>query len=64
MWTNLLNDSYILNSKALAGYIDAPNGKKLAFAIFLNNMPFQENANGISAGKTLAKIAEQIFLAN
>jgi serine-type D-Ala-D-Ala carboxypeptidase/endopeptidase (penicillin-binding protein 4) len=61
VWSNLLRESYILNSKALAGYIEAASGKQLAFAIFMNNMPYQEKVDSTSAGKTLGEIAATIY---
>lgn len=60
VWSNLLRESYILNSKALAGYAETSKGRQVAFAIFVNNMPYQEKIDSVHAGKTLAKIAAAI----
>jgi serine-type D-Ala-D-Ala carboxypeptidase/endopeptidase (penicillin-binding protein 4) len=58
-WENTGGGAYLLTSKALAGYATAANGRELAFAMFVNNLPV---ADGETAprriGETLGKLCE------
>lgn len=38
VWDNVLNDRGLITSKALAGYLTAASGKRLAFAAFVNGV--------------------------
>lgn len=60
-WTDLLDKSYLLNSKALAGYIQTARGGHLAFAMFVNSTPYQENLDAAAVGKTLGKLAAVFY---
>jgi PBP4 family serine-type D-alanyl-D-alanine carboxypeptidase len=61
-WKNAMNDRFLLNSKALAGYIDSSHGRKLAFAIFVNNTHFQKATDTVREGKMLGKLAEIVYV--
>jgi D-alanyl-D-alanine carboxypeptidase/D-alanyl-D-alanine-endopeptidase (penicillin-binding protein 4) len=64
---NELTGKSLLTSKALGGYIETVNGRKLAFALFVNNVPTRSEdkerpaVNATIAGKLLGKISEWIY---
>ncbi|MFO0821463.1 MAG: D-alanyl-D-alanine carboxypeptidase/D-alanyl-D-alanine-endopeptidase [Pirellulales bacterium] len=60
-WDNLLNDSSLLTSKALAGYLDAPNGQRMAFALFVNNVPLGPGVDSRVVGRDLGRVCELMF---
>lgn len=55
---NTMNDSLLLTSKALAGYIEARSGRELAFALFVNNVHLDGRTTRQHVGRVLAEIAE------
>ena len=56
-----LNNRGILLTKSLAGYVDARSGKRLAFAVFVNNVPFSDIENMMAVGDDLGSIAGLIY---
>jgi len=68
---DLLHDSAIVSSKALAGYMTTAKGRQIAFAFFVNDV-HTTDVRGKTAtrkltaetGADLARIAEAIYLAN
>lgn len=63
--TNSLRPEALLISKALAGYLETAGGRKLAFAIFVNNVPLPDQASEgrlstVAAGQLLGAICEAI----
>ena len=52
---------YLLETKALAGYLDAASGRRLAFAVFVNDVPIDEVQAVIQANTDLGSIASQLF---
>lgn len=63
---NPLNGKSVLTSKALAGTIDAADGRKLTFAFFLNDVPMDATGVAISeqtvaAGRLLGKLCEVFY---
>lgn len=58
--TDLLNDRMFLRSKALAGVMTARTGRKLLFALFLNDVPLPRGVNSTREGKMLGRICEVI----
>ncbi len=63
---NALNGKNVLTSKALAGTIDAADGRKLTFAFFLNNIPIDAtgiavNESTAAAGRLLGKLCEVFY---
>jgi D-alanyl-D-alanine carboxypeptidase/D-alanyl-D-alanine-endopeptidase (penicillin-binding protein 4) len=56
-----LNNRGILLAKSLAGYVDTSHGKRLAFAIYVNNVPFENLDDMMATGSDLGSIAEAIY---
>ena len=56
-----LNNRGILLAKSLAGYVDTSHGKRLVFAIYVNNVPFENVDDMMAAGNDLGSIAEAIY---
>jgi D-alanyl-D-alanine carboxypeptidase/D-alanyl-D-alanine-endopeptidase (penicillin-binding protein 4) len=56
-----LNDRGILLTKSLAGYVDTRSGKRLVFAVFVNNVPFSDLSDMMAAGDDLGSIAGLIY---
>ena len=52
---------YVLETKALAGFLDAASGRRLAFAVFVNDVPITEVQAVIQANTDLGAIASQLF---
>lgn len=68
---DLLHDSAIISSKALAGYMTTAKGRQIAFAFFVNDIHTTDvrgktEIQKLTAdtGADLARIAEAIYLAN
>lgn len=60
---DLLNDRIILKVKALAGYMTALSGRKLAFALYVNNVATNDFNDISQVGNDLGKLAEIIYMA-
>ncbi|MFA6413354.1 MAG: D-alanyl-D-alanine carboxypeptidase/D-alanyl-D-alanine-endopeptidase [Syntrophales bacterium] len=67
---DLLHDSAIISSKALAGYMTTAKGRQIAFAFFVNDIhttdvrgKMETQKLTADAGADLARIAEAIYLA-
>lgn len=60
-WLDLMNQRYLLISKALAGVVTTKAGTPLVFAVFVNHNPLPEGVTPTREGKTLAKIAEILW---
>jgi D-alanyl-D-alanine carboxypeptidase/D-alanyl-D-alanine-endopeptidase (penicillin-binding protein 4) len=58
---DLLNDRTYLRCKSLAGVMTTKSGRKLAFAIFLNDMPLRSGGHSSSAGKVLGRLCEVLY---
>ncbi|MBX3412360.1 MAG: D-alanyl-D-alanine carboxypeptidase/D-alanyl-D-alanine-endopeptidase [Pirellulales bacterium] len=59
-WRNNLDGGFLLQSKALAGYLTAASGRRLVFALFVNNA-LLDNADGTGRiGRTLGNVCEKI----
>jgi D-alanyl-D-alanine carboxypeptidase/D-alanyl-D-alanine-endopeptidase (penicillin-binding protein 4) len=58
-----LHHSYVLTSKALAGYVTTADGRDLTFAFFLNGMPGTEDvaAGPEIAGEALGELATALY---
>jgi len=68
---DLLHDSAIISSKALAGYMTTAKGRQIAFAVFVNDVHTTDvrgktETRKLTAdtGADLARIAEALYLAN
>ena len=60
VWQNGLNDRQLLTSKALAGYGETASGRKIAVAIFVNNVHLRDEITPTYVGKHLGKLCELI----
>ncbi|HTN75268.1 MAG TPA: D-alanyl-D-alanine carboxypeptidase/D-alanyl-D-alanine-endopeptidase [Pirellulaceae bacterium] len=61
MWTNGLDDTNLLTSKALAGYITTAQDRRLAFAMFINGVPLRHGITPASIGADLGKLCEIVI---
>lgn len=59
-----VNSRILLSSKALAGYMTTSKGRRLAFAIYANNVPVQDIDALNQVGNDLGSISEAIYEAN
>ena len=59
-WRNTMNNRFLLNSKALAGYLTTASGRKLAFAMFVNNTHIDKPSDTSREGETLGRLCEII----
>jgi D-alanyl-D-alanine carboxypeptidase/D-alanyl-D-alanine-endopeptidase (penicillin-binding protein 4) len=59
---DLLNQQYFINGKALAGYLDAKDGARLAVAVLANNVPIGADIKAITrVGDAVAEIAAAAY---
>ncbi|MDD1682556.1 MAG: D-alanyl-D-alanine carboxypeptidase/D-alanyl-D-alanine-endopeptidase [Methanoregula sp.] len=58
---NPLKDEGILFTKSLAGYVDTKGGKRLVFAVFVNNVPYSDVKDMMTVGDDLGSIAGLIY---
>ena len=58
---DLLNNRWLLRSKALAGVMTTATGREIVFAIFVNNVLLPIDQGTDREGKLLAAIAEQLY---
>lgn len=58
-----LNDRGILLAKGLAGYVEASSGRRLVFAIYVNNVPYSDVAGIMAVGHDLARLTEAMHAA-
>jgi len=63
VWGDLLNHRTLLQSKALAGYVDAADGRKIAFAMFVNLATLKTTSDRERIGRVLGTIAEKLHAA-
>jgi D-alanyl-D-alanine carboxypeptidase/D-alanyl-D-alanine-endopeptidase (penicillin-binding protein 4) len=63
-WGDLMNDRALLRSKALAGVMTTARGKKLVFAMFVNDVPLPAGVTPIREGKVLGKLCEILYEAD
>lgn len=52
---------FVLETKALAGFLDAASGQRLAFAVFVNDVPIEEVSAVFQANNDLGAIASQLY---
>ena len=60
LWENTMNESFLLTSKALGGYLTTASGRKLVLSIMVNNVPLQKSADSSIVGRTLGQLCEII----
>jgi D-alanyl-D-alanine carboxypeptidase/D-alanyl-D-alanine-endopeptidase (penicillin-binding protein 4) len=58
---DLLNDRVLLRSKALAGVMTTADGRRLAFAIFVNEVPLPKGGTPTAVGKDLGRLCEVFY---
>jgi len=57
-WLDLLNNRVLLTSKALAGYLTTARGRRLSFAMFVNNVPLPQGVTPSREGRVLGQLCE------
>ena len=57
-WYDALNDRFVLTSKALAGYLTTARGRRLTFALFVNNVPLPPGTGPTREGRMLGQLCE------
>lgn len=57
-WTNVMNQRELMTSKALAGYMSTASGRRLAFALFVNNVHISSSDETTKHGQTLGRLCE------
>jgi D-alanyl-D-alanine carboxypeptidase/D-alanyl-D-alanine-endopeptidase (penicillin-binding protein 4) len=60
-WLDLLNGRSLLNSKALAGVMATAAGRRLLFAMFVNNVPLPRGVTPDREGRVLGQLCEVIY---
>jgi len=58
---DLLNDRPLLTSKALAGVMTTAGGRRLMFAMFVNNVPLPRGVTPDREGRVLGQLCEVIY---
>jgi D-alanyl-D-alanine carboxypeptidase/D-alanyl-D-alanine-endopeptidase (penicillin-binding protein 4) len=57
-WTNVMNKRELLTSKALGGYLTTASGRRLAVALFVNNVHIDSSDETTRHGQTLGRLCE------
>ncbi len=57
-WTNTMNKRELMTSKALAGYMTTASGRRLVFALFVNNVHIASSEETTRHGQTLGRLCE------
>jgi D-alanyl-D-alanine carboxypeptidase/D-alanyl-D-alanine-endopeptidase (penicillin-binding protein 4) len=57
-WTNVMNGRELLTSKALAGYMTTSGGRRLALALYVNNVHLASSEETTRIGQTLGRLCE------
>ena len=60
VWSNTMNATSILNSKALAGYATTRSGKRRALSLVVNQVQIAKSEDREHVGQVLGKICEAI----
>jgi serine-type D-Ala-D-Ala carboxypeptidase/endopeptidase (penicillin-binding protein 4) len=61
-WYDALNGRYLLTSKSLAGTMTTARGRRLTFAIFVNNVPLPRGVTPSREGRVLGQLCEILHL--
>jgi D-alanyl-D-alanine carboxypeptidase/D-alanyl-D-alanine-endopeptidase (penicillin-binding protein 4) len=59
--SDLLNQRLYLRSKSLAGVMTTANGRKLAFAVFVNDVPLAKGVEPAREGNMIGRICEVFY---
>jgi D-alanyl-D-alanine carboxypeptidase/D-alanyl-D-alanine-endopeptidase (penicillin-binding protein 4) len=57
-WENLLNDHFLVTSKALAGYLTAKSGRELVFSFVVTGVDIDKAPQTKTIAKILAHVCE------
>ncbi|MFN0195888.1 MAG: D-alanyl-D-alanine carboxypeptidase/D-alanyl-D-alanine-endopeptidase [Planctomycetaceae bacterium] len=61
LWDNSMNGGFIMTSKALAGYIETKQKRKLVFGFYVNNVHLKESTDTTIASKALNRLCEIFY---
>ena len=61
LWDNSMNSGFIMTSKALAGYIETRQNRKLVFGFYVNNVHLKESTDTTIASKALNRLCEIFY---
>ena len=64
IWNNHLNGKFLVNSKALAGYITTLKKRELGFAVFLNQTQIANEGEVLRLSQTLGRFCEILWTAH
>jgi D-alanyl-D-alanine carboxypeptidase/D-alanyl-D-alanine-endopeptidase (penicillin-binding protein 4) len=59
---DLLNDRLFLHVKSVAGLMTAKNGRRLVFAVFVNDVPLPPGVESTREAKVLGQLCELLYL--
>lgn len=59
-WRNVMNERYLLTSKALAGYMTTASERRLAFSLVVNNVHLESGSQTADIGRALGRLCEII----
>jgi serine-type D-Ala-D-Ala carboxypeptidase/endopeptidase (penicillin-binding protein 4) len=60
-WYDLLNGRPLLTSKSLAGVMTTARGRRLTFALFVNNVPLPPGVGPSREGRVLGQLCEILY---
>jgi D-alanyl-D-alanine carboxypeptidase/D-alanyl-D-alanine-endopeptidase (penicillin-binding protein 4) len=60
IWSNTMNDRYLLTSKALAGYVTTHSDRRLAVALYVNGVHLDATSETGRVGQELGRLCEAI----
>lgn len=60
-WENLLTETTLLTSKALAGYMQARSGRTVVFAVFVNGVLHGKELKASREGEALGRLCEVVW---
>jgi D-alanyl-D-alanine carboxypeptidase/D-alanyl-D-alanine-endopeptidase (penicillin-binding protein 4) len=58
VWYDFMNERMLLRSKAMAGFLTTARGRRLAFALFVNDVPLPPAVTSAREGKALGRLCE------
>lgn len=64
LWENLLDDHFLVTSKALAGYLTTKSNRQLVFSFVVTGIAIDQAAETKTVAKTLAHLCEIVHQAN
>jgi D-alanyl-D-alanine carboxypeptidase/D-alanyl-D-alanine-endopeptidase (penicillin-binding protein 4) len=60
-WTDFINGRTLLRSKALAGTMATASGRRLVFALVVNDVPLPPGVTSAREGKALGRLCEVLY---